>query len=287
MGSGLHEQGQVRIYHSRGAGGVVTRKELLAEGMSRRQIEAAELDGSLLRVDRCRYARANAIPEVVAAARADATLTCLSALAAHGLWTLPSTGLHVRRGGYGMRKRGLPPDARLCFTPSAPTIKPLDSVPAALGAAVRHHSAEEAVMAMDSVLHRRLLTRAELESHFAGEGPRAKELLARADGRTESALESIARQRLRAAGFQPRIQVPIPRLGRVDMMIGRRLIIETDGHQFHTGEDSFEEDRRRDRVAASLGLVSVRLTWTQVLNQWDDALADIRAIADRTRRRRP
>ena len=71
------------------------------------------------------------------------------------------------------------------------------------------------------------------------------------------------------------------------MMIGRRLIVETDGREFHTGDESFEEDRRRDRVAASMGLVPIRLTWNQVLYQWDEVLADIRAIATRTRRRRP
>lgn len=276
----------MRIYHSRGAGGVVTRTELLAQGMSRRKIEAAELDGLLIRVDRCRYAWQDAVPEVVAAARADATLTCVSALAAHGLWTMPSSGLHLRRGGYGMRKRDLPVGARLCFSPSS-TVEPLDGIPAALGAVVRHHNAEEAVMAMDSVLHRRLLTRAELDALLAEFPPRARALLARADSRAESPLESIARQRLRVAGFRPRIQVPLPGLGRVDMMIGRRLIVETDGREFHTGDESFEEDRRRDRVAASMGLVPIRLTWNQVLYQWDEVLADIRAIATRTRRRRP
>ncbi|MHA6525429.1 endonuclease domain-containing protein [Tessaracoccus sp. G1721] len=277
----------MRIYHSRGAGGVVTRKELLAEGMSRRRIEAAELDGSLVRIDRSRYARADANAEVVAAARADATLTCVSALAAHGLWTMPTSGLHLRRGEYGMRRRELPAGARLCFSPSGPTLKPLDEIPAALAAAIRHHSHEEAVMAMDCVLHRKLLTRAELTTLLDGHSPHARDLLARADSRTESPLESITRQRLRTSGFRPRIQVPVPGLGRVDMMIGRRLIVETDGREFHSGNEGFEEDRRRDRVAATLGLIPIRLTWVQVLTQWEDVLGDIRAIACRTGRRRP
>lgn len=264
----------------------MTRKELLAAGMSRRRIEAAEVDGTLQRVDRSRYALAEANPQVVAAARADATLTCVSALAAHGLWTLPTAGLHLRRGGYGMRRRELPVGARLCFSPAGATLKPIDEIPAALGAAIRHHSAEEAVMAMDCVLHRKLLTRAELGALLAGQGQSASGLLARADSRTESPLESITRQRLRKAGFRPRVQVPLPGLGRVDMMIGR-MIVETDGREFHTDEDSFEEDRRRDRVAATLGLIPVRLTWLQVLMHWDLVLSDIRAIANRTRRRRP
>ena len=281
------DQVEVRIYHSRGAGGVVTRKELLAGGMSRRGIEAAELDGSLVRVDRSRYARPDASPEVVEAARADATLTCLSALAVHGIWTMPSPRLHLRRDDYGMRKRELPVGARLCSSPAGATVKPLDEIPAALCAAIRHHTSEEAVMAMDCILHKRLMTRADLDSLLSSQGPRAQDLVSRADARAESPLESITRQRLRVAGFRPRVQVKVPGLGRVDLMIGRCLIVETDGREYHTDEASFEEDRRRDRVAASLGLIPVRLTWVQVLTKWDEVLADIRAIANRTGRRRP
>ncbi|MHA6512220.1 endonuclease domain-containing protein [Tessaracoccus sp. Z1128] len=264
----------MRIYHSHGAGGVVTRKELLAEGYSRRRIEAEERDGTLVRVDRSRYARPDANADVVEAARADATLTCVSALAAHGIWTMPSSGLHLRRLGYGMRRRSLPPGARLCSSPAGPTTQPLDGIPASLGAAIRHHGPEEVVMALDSILHQRLYSRAELESMLLEYGKTAPLLLPRADSRTESALESIVRQRLRAAGLRPRLQVKVPGLGRVDLMIGR-LVIEVDGREYHTQDGSFEEDRRRDRVAASLGLVVIRITWHQVIAQWDEVLADV------------
>lgn len=129
-------------------------------------------------------------------------------------------------------------------------------------------------MALDSILHQRLYSRAELESMLLEYGKTAPLLLPRADSRTESALESIVRQRLRAAGLRPRLQVKVPGLGRVDLMIGR-LVIEVDGREYHTQDGSFEEDRRRDRVAASLGLVVIRITWHQVIAQWDEVLADV------------
>lgn len=275
----------MRIYHSLGAGGVITRRELLGQGSTRRQIEQAERDGTLLRVDRSRFALPDALPDVVEAARADATVTCLSALRVHGVWTLPSPGLHLRRGGYGARKRVLPPGAVLCSSPAGPTRKPLDDVLPALSAVIRHHSQEQAIVALDSVLFHRVFTRAELEAGFTQLGVKARALLARADARTESPLESLVRQRLRAAGLRPRPQVRIPRLGRVDFLVGNRLIIEVDGREFHTADHSFDEDRRRDRVAASLGYVVIRLTWTQVLTDWAAALSDILAIVQRRRHR--
>ncbi|CAL8976110.1 hypothetical protein TESS_TESS_01006 [Tessaracoccus sp. O5.2] len=274
----------MRIYHSLGAGGVATRRELLADGMSRYAITRAERDGELVRIDRCRYALPGAIPQVVTAAAADATLTCVSALDVHGIWTVPDAQLHLRRGGYSARRRELPAGAILCSSPAGGTRRPLDDVVSALLAAIRHHPEEHAVMAMDCILYRRLLNRAELAAQLEPVGLKGQALLSRADARTESALESLTRQRLRAAGFRPRPQFKLAGVGRFDFLLSDRLLIEADGREFHGTAESFESDRRRDRAAAALGYAVVRLTWRQVMSSWPAVVADLRAAM---RRRRP
>ena len=82
-------------------------------------------------------------------------------------------------------------------------------------------------------------------------------------------------------------QVPIPGLGRVDMLLGQSLLVETDGYEFHADRDSFREDRRRDRIAATHGYCVIRLTWEQVFNSWPLILPDISAIVSSRRHRRP
>lgn len=63
-------------------------------------------------------------------------------------------------------------------------------------------------------------------------------------------------------------QVKIPGLGRVDFLVGKRLIIEVDSRAFHDTEDSFERDRERDLKAAALGYITIRVTYKQVMHGW-------------------
>jgi very-short-patch-repair endonuclease len=101
------------------------------------------------------------------------------------------------------------------------------------------------------------------------------------DARAESGIESMARLRLRAAGIPVRVQVAIPTLGRVDLLVGRRLVVELDGKEFHTGEERFESDRRRDLDLAIRGYSVLRFSYQQVLNEWPSCLAAIRAHMER------
>jgi len=45
---------------------------------------------------------------------------------------------------------------------------------------------------------------------------------------------------------------------------GRRLVLETDGFEFHGSREAFEEDRRRDAELQAAGWRVIRLTWRQV-----------------------
>jgi very-short-patch-repair endonuclease len=46
-----------------------------------------------------------------------------------------------------------------------------------------------------------------------------------------------------------------------------RLVVEIDGHAFHSSDQRFENDRRRDAVLVAAGLRVMRVTWRQIVNE--------------------
>jgi len=164
---------------------------------------------------------------------------------------------------------------------------PLDGIDAALCIACTNHSDEELAVVLDSILHTRLRTHADLHALLDGHSRRTARLVALADAGSESVLESVVRHRLASRGIAVQTQVRIPGLGRVDMLLGKSLLLETDGFEFHADRESFREDRRRDRVALTLGYSVIRLTWEQVFSGWSKVMADISAIVSTRRHLRP
>lgn len=101
--------------------------------------------------------------------------------------------------------------------------------------------------------------------------------MARSD-RSESGTESLVRYRLRSRQIGVRPQVSIESAGRVDLLVGRRLVIEVDSVAHHTSTAAYRRDRRRDRRLAALGYLVVRLTYEEVMYEWDNVLADLLMI---------
>lgn len=270
-----------------GGHGIVTRTQLLASGMSRSTLRTMLDSRQIIRLDRSRFALPGTEPDIVAAISAGGTLTCLSGLRHYGVSIIGDNFVHVRRPIRRRRYHALGEDVVECLAPPRWPDHPLDGIDSALWVAITNHSDEDVMVALDSILNRRLRTRSELHDVLEGHSKRAQRLLAKADARSESPLESVVRHRLNSRGIHTSSQVTIPGLGRVDLLVGRSLIIETDGYEFHAGRDTFREDRRRDRVAIALGYCVVRLTWEQVFGDWPAVLSDISAIINSRRHRRP
>ena len=127
----------------------------------------------------------------------------------------------------------------------------------------------------------------ELEAH-AAPGRRGIQklrvlLVERSDGLVlpESELERRFRVLLRSARLpEPSWQYRPPwggsLIGRVDAAwVDRKLIVELDGRRWHSRDEAFEADRRRDQLAAVHGWRVVRFTWRQVV---DDPSAVIRVL---------
>ena len=117
------------------------------------------------------------------------------------------------------------------------------------------HDRRDAIMAADAALRERLVTRAEidrsLDQAIGWPGVRqAREVLALADPRAESPLESLARLVLHDDGFPP--PDDLQRWfghDRVDMVFDRqRLIIEIDGLGKYATTTPADEKRRERRL---------------------------------------
>jgi len=57
-----------------------------------------------------------------------------------------------------------------------------------------------------------------------------------------------------------------------------RLILEADGRRWHRRDQEMAEDRRRDRLAAQHGWLTVRVTWAEVTQRPAATAADLEAI---------
>lgn len=246
------------------AHGIVARQDLLATGMSRRQLTVAEAHGRLTRLTRSLFATEDADDGVVAAVRARGTLTCISALRLHGIWTISDDGRHHIRRSDKCRRSGAVDGTVECRSTLGHRRVPVDSLDAALMAVVLNHSREDAVVALDCVLQRRLRDRAYLDNLFATAPADRRPLLAAASGLIESPMESLVRFGLWRHRVRSRPQVEIAGVGRVDLLIGRRLIVEVDSVEHHTDLVAFRRDRERDRRAVELGYRVLRFTSYEV-----------------------
>lgn len=111
--------------------------------------------------------------------------------------------------------------------------------------------------------------------------PRSRRsLIDRVDPECQSGIETRVRLLLRSKRIGFRAQVDIAGVGRVDFLVGERLVIETDGRAFHTGA-AFEEDRRRDFALVMGGYLVLRLSYRQVMDDWARTRAGILALVAR------
>lgn len=254
-------------------------RRLLEAGVGKDAIRAAVRAGSLVRIRRGWYRSAGAPDAVVRAVAVGGALTCGSALRLQGVWMMPDTRLHVRVA------RGVAIDAAEDVVVHWSDRRqdhafPMDGVGASLSFALRCLDLRAAVVATDSALNQRTLTPLDLAS--IRETARGRRVLALCDPAAESGLETLARLALRRLRVRVRTQVPIAGVaGRVDLLIGDRLVLELDGVAWHGRPGDFERDRRRDRRLVALGYAVMRASYSQVLGSWPEIEQQILAAVRR------
>jgi very-short-patch-repair endonuclease len=261
--------------------GIARSRELVGLGVSRRQLTAAVASGSLIRLHSGVYGHPSTDGRVLHAARHGGRLACTDALRWHGVWVLPDARLHV----------ALPPDGHpaphrceedvvLHWDACPPTVEWVVPVLTALGQLSRCGDEEQFLVALESALSRMLISRSECGELRAGLTTSRRAVMDFGRPSAESGLETLTRWRLSRRGIDCRQQVELPFVGRVDLVIGDRLIVELDGREHHSSEVAFALDRRRDAAATAQGFRTLRFSYAQVVHDWESVEAAVLAVVE-------
>lgn len=267
--------------------------ELLRAGYPARRLTHAVRSGELIRVRQGWYCVPTVPDRLQEAVRVGGRLSCISGCEHHGLWVRRVQKLHVDVNPRSARLRSRTdksvrlsemnrPDAVVHWRDTtAEGTRFALSPRECLRCMALCRSPEETVAAVDSALRAGLLTVEEWMRDLQHLPRRLRQLLSRIDARSESIVESIARFRLQYLGIQPRLQVKIRGVGRVDMVIGERLVLEFDGWEYHADRERFEADRRRDARLSARGYRVLRFSYRQVMSHWSEVREAIVAATAR------
>lgn len=258
-------------------------------GLTARHLARLAKAGKLTRIRRGWYGWDSVDPVLRTAVCAGGTATCITALQLHGAWHVTDTP-HLCLPA----NRAAPPGAvshrnRRGQGPGPYRLPLSDDPLTALGVAVGCLDRVQLTMVTDSLLNRRLITPAELDHRLSGLSRRQAAKLRYIDGRAESGTESRVRLWLLENRFKVEPQVQFEGIGRVDLVVGR-VVIECDSVAHHSGPQHYI-DRARSLALEALGYRVIRLSYPQVMFQWDETcvylLEVLRSERAAARRHRP
>jgi very-short-patch-repair endonuclease len=273
--------------------GVVTRRQLLATGVSEDEIDHRIAAGALLREHRGVYRVGHRAPSVEARYLA-AVLACgdgalLSGQAAGHLWGLlkgaappPEVTAPTERRIAGVRTRR----TRKIDPADATTWRgiPITTVPFTLVALAAQLTVEDLARACHEAGVRHDTTPRQVDDVLLrrpnAPGTRQLRAVLHGDVRvTLSKLEQRFLELLRDHGL------PLPQTNRkvgarrVDCRWPlQRLTIELDGYRYHRSRHAWEQDRRREREARARGDDFRRYTYGDVLERPELMLAELKAL---------
>lgn len=259
-------------------GGVARGAFLQRFGFTRSHLSRAVREGSVIRIRRGVFATDETAPLLVRAAAHGGAVTCAGALRLHGIWVLnDDDAVHVWLGANGRVHH------RDCDCVGhwfdGPTILGLAPVDDALVHVFACHGAETFFAALESALRQRKVHSIGLLRSRLPASARWLVDLARNDA--DSGLESLLRLRLHILGIRLDCQVRVPGVGRVDFVIGGRLILETDGAEHHGNPSQRHRDLVRDAAASAAGFESLRFDYALVVYEWPKVQAAIVAALAR------
>ncbi|MDW4572248.1 DUF559 domain-containing protein [Microbacterium sp. M3] len=262
----------------------MTFAELRASGLTRASISQALQTGGLRSLRRGVYERLGCCPAVTDAAAHGGSLACVTAAEHLGLWVAEHDGgLHV---GLRRNARAYPHGGCACIPHwnddhAKVSAFGVPSVRVVLRQILRCQGLEAFFVALESALRQRRLSKADIAWLGAHTNPAARDAIAFARTDADSGLESLLRWRLRRHGLSVRTQQSIVAVGRVDFVIGRRLIVEVDGAPNHDGESHRHKDLVRDANAAAWGFVTLRFDYALVVHDWETVELAILGHVDR------
>jgi very-short-patch-repair endonuclease len=288
----------------RSSGGIASRRQLVARGVSGGDLTRAVRTGVVLRPRQAHYALPSAPADARVAVRVGGRLAGPSAAASHGLWSGLDDRVHVAVPRHASR-------LRVAVRSDGSTVSDIDGRPVVvhwwggspaidescwrvtvldcLRQMVTWCDTETAVACVDTALQAGLVMTDTLAAGLQRMGDRATTVLARCRHGSDSGVESLVRQRLARIGIEVDQQVRVTSVGPSDMRVrGRRgqalkLLIEVDGFAYHSTRASFDRDRAKDAEAAAAGYVTLRFSADQVVRGWqrvESRVIELRDLVD-------
>ena len=277
-----------------GLGGMAQKQQLVRRGVGDRDLTHAVRVGDVVRVRNGWYSTMDERSPELRAVRVGGRMTGISAIAARGGWVLDEHPLHVAVKVNAARLRTQHNRHRLLKvkSPGGLVVHWVEAGQAARGTAVSvgildalervvlDEDFETAIAALDWALHTRQVDTIDLETLILRLPAERRGIRDWVDEACESLPESLARTRLRLAGYRLESQVPLGDIQRIDLVVEGQIGIEVDGRGSHL--ERFEYDRGKDVDITLDHKHAMRPSANIVFHDWDRfALAVATALADR------
>jgi very-short-patch-repair endonuclease len=262
-------------------GGAARWSALRSAGVSDGRLRVAVRSNHIRQVGRGAFATHDADADIVVAADLGGALTCSSGARLHGLDVLdPPDRPHIAVPRHINRKTSRATVHRTARI-GAGVLVPL--LPC-LVECLRCLPPVAALVAVDSALRQGLVSVPAMERRLSGPGSaKARQILAQADRRSGSAIETVLRVGLWLAGLCVVPQAYVDGVGRVDFLIDGWLVVEVDGFEYHSDRASYRNDRRRANALTARGMVLLRFSYEDVRYRLPQVVALICAVRSRSR----
>ena len=285
------DSSQVQLFHADIAHmfrETIFRANQLPEEIGTRQrLNKAVKNGTVKRISHNWYATEHAPPDVVYGLQKDVRLTCVSAAKHHGIYTPLFNGFHVysvhsRCNTYLSSSYITHPSPYLDKWPDDNPIAPLDLT---LLHAGRCLPVAEAAILFESALNLGKILPGDALAIIDKLPGNRRRSLSRIRSDAQSGTETMVRWFLESKRIRVQSQVVIPRVGRIDLLVGESLVIECDSVSYHTSIDQYHKDRYRDQELIRQGYQPLHLTWEDVFLRWESTEQFLLALIS-TRRQR-
>ena len=255
-------------------GGVARTGQLLAAGFSRTEI--ARLAAVVRQPRRGVLVLPDCRPELEAAIRHNARVTCASAAGHYGLWLRDPPAQHHLACNHGhgagfVRHRTVRFDGH----PTLPLAAVEDVVLHAMSCLALPASAAIATSAMRLHGVPLELLKAQLTADRSGQ---VRKALHQLDLRAESIVEVDTQYLFRTHGIGYDAQVYLPGIGRVDFLIEGFLILEVDGFAFHSSREAMRRDLGRNNASTLRGFAVLHYMPEHIWFEPERVLAEIREV---------
>lgn len=247
-------------------GGWSHRADAIEAGWTRYRLEQA-LHSTLVLVTARQWLHVPGIDsDLLAAMSANARLTCVSAARMLGLWIprppdRPHLAVHPHSGRDLARfvaHRNIGPVNALPRSP----VDPVENVLARVATCLPHL---DALAIWESAINKRLVTVAHLRA-MEWTTRAARALASEAGDASDSGLETLVVHRLARVGIRAYQQVSL--LGHhVDLLIGRRLVVQVDGFAYHQAAQR-RADIGHDRKLRLAGYTVLRFDYVEIMDRW-------------------